>query len=102
MYIEKELGDSADKHARALEADDANHKRLNATLDDHTRRHASVEERIKYLEKELGDSADKHAKELENLKANHKDMAKGMSDLVSARHHFSLEERVKYIEKEMG
>merc|ERR1712050_256013 len=101
-YIEKEMGDSAEKHARALEADDANHKRLNATLDDHSRRHASVEERIKYLEKELGDSADKHAREVENLKANHNDMAKGMADLVSAKYHFSLEDRVKYIEKEMG
>merc|ERR1712050_486065 len=125
-YLEKELGDSADKHAKALSTLEASHKKLEGGLDalhghvnglgdTHEKMHATVEERVKFLEKELGDSADKHLKqirELEALNDGHKKMGnrlddlhghiKGMSDYVSSKHHFSLEERVKYIEKEMG
>ena len=57
--------DSADKHARELQAlkdaHDKHAKGLEATQD----KHASVDDRIKYLEKLLGDSVDKHARKLQ-------------------------------------
>merc|ERR1719277_1125307 len=67
-YLERSFGDSADKHAKALEAAhkrlDQMHGRLQEQLAGH---HASIEERMNYVEKLLGDSADKHAAELEAL-----------------------------------
>mmetsp|Transcript_181071 Transcript_181071/g.440609 ORF Transcript_181071/g.440609 Transcript_181071/m.440609 type:complete len:455 (-) Transcript_181071:208-1572(-) len=91
-YIEKVIGDSADKHSQALReaqmkleqlhgrmaAFESNHSDLKrshsqlagdrAELD---ARHASMGERVSYLEKLVGDSADKHGKELDNLKSLH-------------------------------
>jgi len=94
-YLEKMMGDSADKHAKMLEAAHAKadqlHSRLaacersgsqvgdlkkahsdlasgKAALETH---HASMQDRLTYLEQLLGDSMDKHAKELDALKTAH-------------------------------
>jgi hypothetical protein len=57
-YLEKLLGDSADKHAQEPQALKDAHAKHASDL----AHHASLPERINYLEKCFGDSADKHAK----------------------------------------
>ena len=90
-YLEKNIGDSADKHARKLEAlkgaHDKRAKGREATQD----RHASVDDRIKHLEKLLGDSVDEHARKLAQLKDAHGKHAKDRASLHSAHgHHASI------------
>merc|ERR1712226_74802 len=103
-YLEKEMGDSADKHNRAIEALEAGHKKLNGGLDDlhghvtsHGQRHATIEERMNYLEKEVGDSCDKHARALAALEGDHKKLNGALAD-----RHATLEERLKYIEHQLN
>jgi hypothetical protein len=80
-FIEKELGESADKHDK--------HK-------------TSMEDRMEFLERQVGDSAEKHWKEIVDLKGKHGDMSKSLAGCAKHEHHATLEERVKFIEKEMG
>merc|ERR1719210_1377637 len=124
-YLEKLMGESADKHATELEALKAAHAKLandhntrNSKLSDLMARekdareghHASVQERLIYLEKVVGDSADKHAAEIDALKAAHSKhataAAKQTKDLESLKQvhekHATLEERLNYVEKLLG
>ena len=56
------LGDSAEKHAKEIEAANEKLKDLHAALKTcaKTEHHATLEERMKFVEKLLGESADKH------------------------------------------
>merc|ERR1712187_730164 len=96
-YIEKEMGDSAAKHAKLLAEDEANHKKISSALDDHGRRHATVEQRINFLEKELGDSADKHARALQDDEVNHKKISAALDE--HGKRHASVEDRLASLEK---
>jgi len=112
-YVEKLLGDSADKHAKELKALKAAHDRHASDLSDvkagHAQ-HASLPERINYLEQLLGDSADKHAAELQALKeahakfvAAHGKHAKDLEGLKALHaHHATMGERMAYLEKMLG
>jgi hypothetical protein len=80
-FIEKEMGESADKHDK--------HK-------------TSMEDRMEFLERQVGDSAEKHWKEIQDLKGKHGDMTKVMAGCAKQEHHATLEERVRFIEKELG
>mmetsp|Transcript_10058 Transcript_10058/g.27079 ORF Transcript_10058/g.27079 Transcript_10058/m.27079 type:complete len:424 (-) Transcript_10058:7-1278(-) len=99
-YIEKLLGDSADKHAEEVQSLRDAHSKHAQDLLDH---HATVEERIQYVEKLLGDSADKHAKELKALKAAHDRHAGDLSEVKAGLgQHASLPERIDYLEQLLG
>eukprot|EP00439_Symbiodinium_sp_Y106_P060305 s4578_g8.t3 len=85
-YLEKMMGDSADKHAA---------------------HHASVQQRVDYLEKMMGDSADKHAahvKQLEELRRSHDDSHGRHANVAQALKdkHASVEERLKFLEQAIG
>lgn len=104
-YIEKLLGDSADRHEQQKAALDALHKKYADTAGFH-KHAASMEDRMTYLEKTMGDSLDKHIKELADLKQSHekhkKDTAdqKNLTDLTRA--HASVEQRLEFLEKQVG
>jgi hypothetical protein len=121
-YLEKLLGDSADKHARELEAASAAHARLenNAGSSDvmhgsHADRihqlaremdammahHASVGERLDCIERTTGDSANKH--EIKAVSQAHGKHTKELDTVKKAHvHHASMEQRLNYMEKMMG
>eukprot|EP00931_Biecheleriopsis_adriatica_P037758 TRINITY_DN21661_c0_g1_i2.p1 TRINITY_DN21661_c0_g1~~TRINITY_DN21661_c0_g1_i2.p1 ORF type:complete len:787 (+),score=183.82 TRINITY_DN21661_c0_g1_i2:25-2385(+) len=86
QFLETRLGESADRHAKEVQALKAAHSHRDA-------HHTSVAERLGYLEKMLGDSAEKHVKELEALKAAHS---------RQDTHHASFGERLSYMEKMLG
>merc|ERR1719282_1444257 len=97
-YVEKELGDSADKHARAMSDLKKKHEDLRSAHG----QHANVPERLRFLEQQIGDSADKHARhiaEIEALRKSHDKHAKEMGSLKDQHKEFhaSLTERVAYI-----
>lgn len=123
-YLEKALGDSADKHAREVETLKNAHQKLSADnknrdsvsaagseridqlqreKDDLHARHVSVGERVEYLEKMIGDNAEKHAQDLENVKSM---TGKRLEDLDSVKKlhavHATIEERMSYLEKSLG
>merc|ERR1719229_349490 len=112
-YVEKLLGDSADKHAKELKALKAAHDRHAAdvaSLKAGHDQHASVPERINYLEQLLGDSADKHSQELAAIKdahakflAAHGKQSKDVDSLKALHaHHATMGERIHYLEKALG
>jgi Holliday junction resolvasome RuvABC endonuclease subunit len=80
-FLEKELGESADKH------------------DVHK---TTMEDRMEFLERKMGDSAEKHWKEIEALKGKTGDIHKAVALCAKADNHASLEERMKFVEKELG
>jgi len=99
-YMEKLMGDSADKHARELQAiKDLHDKHIK---DNHSRHsaseqsHASVQQRLSFLENAVGDSVDKHAKELELMKASMGKLSGGL------REHATVAERLAFIEQAIG
>lgn len=113
-YLEKMMGDSADKHAahvKQLEElrrshDDAHGRHANVAqaLKD---KHASVEERLKFLEQAIGDSADRHSQELKQTKMQLEALHGKLSDEQGLRegrdkHHATLEERMRYLEQALG
>jgi len=120
-YLEKLMGDSADKHAALEEAHKALRDQHGATADsanknlqnmtDKLEVHATLAVRVKYLEECLGESADKHSaavddlqKALDTLDGKHKDLHDLHHGDKSARdvHHSSVGERLDYIEQLMG
>lgn len=122
-YLEKVLGESADKHAREIEALKASHNKLQNDGKGHEKNHASMmdrlaqatrekeevlahhaslAERVEYLESVTGDSAD-HKRDLESIKANHAKHAKDLEALNKVHEkHASIEDRLEYIEKTLG
>ncbi|CAK9088856.1 unnamed protein product [Durusdinium trenchii] len=126
-FLEKNLGDSADKHAQATKEVqlaqtklDQVHSRL-SQVEKHGEQidelkkahafssghraqqemaHASLKERVEFLEESIGDNADKHHKALAEIKAHH---VKLQSDSkVKETHHETLVERIQYLEKAIG
>jgi len=96
-YIEKVLGDSADKHNRAIEAlrvAHAKHATDMATVKEHR---STLEERLNFLEVTLGDSAEKHGKEIESVKGAH---AKLLTEAKA--NHTSVAQRVAELEEGLG
>merc|ERR1712194_978585 len=107
-YLEKFLGESAEKHARELDALKASHtKNVNDTravhgsLQDLLREekaarenhHATVQQRLNFLEGQIGESADKHNRALEELKGT----TRGLGG-----HHASVADRLNYVERLLG
>mmetsp|Transcript_39443 Transcript_39443/g.126416 ORF Transcript_39443/g.126416 Transcript_39443/m.126416 type:complete len:657 (-) Transcript_39443:336-2306(-) len=117
-YVERTMGVSAEKHARAIAALQAAHAAQASGSKDQQAKHASSEERLDYLERSLGDSADKHAAitaaqqaKLEHLHGKlteqeknglkHAGDMKGQQDKHD-QHKANVEERLGYIEKAVG
>mmetsp|Transcript_105874 Transcript_105874/g.265100 ORF Transcript_105874/g.265100 Transcript_105874/m.265100 type:complete len:978 (+) Transcript_105874:186-3119(+) len=114
-FLEKLLGDSADKHAKLLEAAHTKVDQLQSRLAACERsgaavgdlkkahselangkaalesNHSSMQDRLGYIEQLLGDSVDKHSKELEALKAAHDrqqaSMSKHAKDVETLKAH---------------
>jgi len=126
-YMEKMVGDSADKHSTEITAAHAKleavHGRLqsferqNSSSTDVRRahsavaslkttaeeKHASLQERVDYLERQLGDSIEKHAREFQVLKDSHSRHGRDLDGIKSTSvKHASVEERLDYVEKALG
>ena len=79
-FLEKSLGQSAEKHAKEVDALKASHSRITTETKLRDAHHATVSERLEYIEKMIGDSADKHAKELSAAHEKIQDMHKRVAD----------------------
>lgn len=114
-YLERSLGDSADRHTKELSDAKSAHARTADEAKALHAKHASVEERLKYLEKSLGDSADRHMQELQGAHAKLEQLHLRVTDDSRQREqhaardkdhrdssHASLEQRMKFIEKTIG
>ena len=86
-FLEKSLGQSAEKHAKEVDALKASHSRIATETKVRDAHHATVSERLDYIEKMIGDSADKHAKELAAAHEKIKDMNKRMVDCEALSCH---------------
>lgn len=113
-YLEKLIGDSADKHNQHVQelADlKASHGKLHNDNRGHAQNHsaaaerieamlkghATMEERMAYLERALGDSADKHAKEVAALKAAHNSHTEGVRGVATK--HNAMQDQMEYLMK---
>lgn len=114
-YLERTIGDSADRHAKELSEAKSAHARTADEAKALHAKHATVEERLKFLEKNLGDSADKHLQELQAAHAKLEQLHSRVADESRLREqhatrdkdtrdsfHASLEQRMKYLEKSIG
>ncbi|CAE7636955.1 unnamed protein product [Symbiodinium pilosum] len=123
-FLEKSLGQSAEKHAKEVDALKASHSRITTETKLRDAHHATVSERLEYIEKMIGDSADKHAKELSAAHEKIQDMHKRVADCEArgshveavrkahdkmandqaahASNHATLRERVDFLEKKVG
>jgi len=127
-FLEKTIGDSADKHTKAVEGAmcklDQMFTRLSAceragnSIGDLQRAHASLstektqleahhatlKERVDFLETTLGDNVDKHAKALDALRKDHTKLL-GESKVKHSQfevQHSSVSDRLAYLEKLIG
>merc|ERR1712107_657860 len=78
-YLEQELGDSADKHAKTideLKRSHEKHARDVADLRGAQSHHATFEDRVAILEKEMGDSSEKHIGLAKDTQARHSSVEK--------------------------
>jgi len=105
-YLEKLLGDSAEKQRTELRALKEEQDKYLKNLEDVSKQaahHASLPERVDYLEKLMGQSADKHLEEITALKAAntryeaaHGEHAKELQDLKA---NTTMTTRLDYFEK---
>ena len=82
-YLEGLMGESADMHARELEALKTSHSRMASEAKARDAHHTTVSERLDFIEKLLGDSADKHAQE---IKAAHSKIDQVHQRVAGAQH----------------
>jgi len=123
-YLEKAIGDSAEKHSRELEVVKAAHQKLSTDSkakdtshastservtqlqrekDDLQARHLSLGERVDYMEKLIGDNAEKHAQDLEAVKSSQAKHGKDLDGVKKVNsYHSSFEDRLNYLEKMLG
>jgi len=117
-FLEKQVGDAADFHSKAMQSMENNHKKLVSSLEEvHSKvkgekearsaHHATIAERLEFLEKFVGESADKHErhlKEIESAKSRLADMNGAVFGEKAARekHHATMEQRLEQIEKLLG
>ena len=109
-YLEKMMGDSADKHAahvKQLEELRRSHDDIRKKHGTSDQQHATVQQRVDYLETMMGDSADKHAtrvKQLEELRRSHDEAHGRHANVAQAlkEKHASVEERLKFLEQAIG
>jgi chromosome segregation ATPase len=97
--LEKEMGDSFDKHAKQLDEVKKAHDKHTGHIDTFKSwkmHHSSLEERMGYLEKVLNDSADQHARMMTDMRNKHEELRSSHS------RHASLEERVAFLENDVG
>ncbi len=98
-YLEELLGDSADKHAKALQAMESAHDGYAKEIENLESIH--LLDRVAYLENLLGDSAEKHAQAeaaLRELKSAHGGHAKEIAVLEdSFEKHASVEDHINYL-----
>merc|ERR1712096_512212 len=94
-YLERLLGDSADKHAKEIQAAHAKVGDLHAAIKScaKSEHHSSLEKRIDYLEKFIGESADKAEQSKKDILGHRKDFAD---------HKTSMETRLEYVERNLG
>eukprot|EP00437_Effrenium_voratum_P048577 CAMPEP_0181520418 /NCGR_PEP_ID=MMETSP1110-20121109/66298_1 /TAXON_ID=174948 /ORGANISM="Symbiodinium sp., Strain CCMP421" /LENGTH=1322 /DNA_ID=CAMNT_0023650903 /DNA_START=50 /DNA_END=4018 /DNA_ORIENTATION=+ len=117
VYLERLMGESADKHGRELEALKASHSRMSTETKARDAHHATVSERLDYIEKTLGDSADKHEQELKAAhskidQVHHRVSSNLHEETMRAllqgekearqKHVSTMEERLERLERMMG
>ena len=68
-FLEKLLGESADRHTRELEAARTANQKVERESKQREAHHASMQERLVYMEKLVTDSVGKHAQEIETAHA---------------------------------
>jgi len=120
-YVEKVMGDSADKHRELQKMHQMlhdSHKQSAGDLDNAHKKmldvHATLQQRVNYLEKLVGDSADKHEKHVQDLEMLHRHL-QDHSNKVMEIHgnlegdkkcreaiHATIDQRVQFLEKAMG
>ena len=89
-FLEKSLGQSAEKHAKEVDALKASHSKIATETKVRDAHHATVSERLDYIERMVGDSADKHAKELAAAHEKIKDMHKRVVDCEAEKCRVSV------------
>eukprot|EP00928_Gymnodinium_smaydae_P031046 TRINITY_DN22919_c1_g1_i3.p1 TRINITY_DN22919_c1_g1~~TRINITY_DN22919_c1_g1_i3.p1 ORF type:complete len:1039 (-),score=295.60 TRINITY_DN22919_c1_g1_i3:106-3156(-) len=107
-YLEKFVGESADKHSAELEAAHKRlsdcHERVDQETEARGQHHATMEERLKYIEKFLGDSADQHSKNFDALTGKVRDFDSLFHSEREAReeHSRTIMERLDQLETLLG
>jgi hypothetical protein len=128
-FLEAKIGDSAEKHAKEIDAVKKNHgdlhkvvaacakqehhtslekrmafveKELGESAEKHDTHKTSMEDRMEFLEAKIGDSAEKHSKEIEACKKNHGDLHKVVQNCAKQDHASSLDKRLGFIENLVG
>ncbi|CAE7433140.1 unnamed protein product [Symbiodinium pilosum] len=109
-YLEKMMGDSADKHAahvkqleelrRSHDDTHSRHEALRREKESLHSRHATFEERLANLERFLSESLDKHSRELSDHRTAH-GRTSGETQALREK-HASVEERLKFLEQSIG
>lgn len=130
-YLEKCVGDSAEKHqadmgglrthidrmgdhAAQLDLLKKGHMEAQKSMQDFHQHHSVQDERIKYIEKVLCDSVEKQSQEIESIKVahgrlqsesrSHHQNHSAAADKMEAiaKNHSSVEERLSYMERVLG
>ncbi|CAE8688874.1 unnamed protein product [Polarella glacialis] len=123
-YLERLLGESADRHSAELESAKSAQARLAIDAKNREAHHVSVTERLGYVEKLVGDSFEKHARELQSSQMKLEQMhsrlasceihASGIEGVRSAQaelsnqnltkeaSHASMQERLDFVESLLG
>ncbi|CAE7769231.1 unnamed protein product [Symbiodinium sp. CCMP2592] len=109
-YLEGLMGESAELHARELEALKTSHSRMASEVKARDAHHATVSQRLDYIEKLLGDSADKHAQELRaaHSKIDQVHQRESLRALLHSekearqKHVATVEERLERLETSLG
>jgi len=117
-FLEKLVGESADKYAEHVKALQAANEKLNkvhgnmaSEKDTRDKHHATLEERVTFIEQQIGESAENNSQALAALANTHKELSGSLSQLHShvsreresrEGHHATVDERLEYLEKFVG
>mmetsp|Transcript_51792 Transcript_51792/g.150580 ORF Transcript_51792/g.150580 Transcript_51792/m.150580 type:complete len:1459 (-) Transcript_51792:92-4468(-) len=103
-FLEKKLGDSADKHARELQVAHAKvdemHLRLNEQHGGLKERHGSLESRMQAVERFVKEAVDRHARELDDSRASQLKLHQDAK--VREAQHGTVEQRLRELEAMCG
>lgn len=103
-YIEKVVGDSFDKHDKALKAAHSKLDQMHGTFGQQhgflKDGHDTIQSRLDQLEQLVRDSVDRHSREIEASKASHTKLSNDAK--VRETHGTTLQQRLEFLEKAVG